>query len=261
MEVLSQKDFQESYKVAYIAKPIVSSPETDNAASAAATQFAGNSRDLKAFEENVTKMKLNKRLADNIRDMDYSVSGMPSRQLVKWIYDNKVGAVSEPIDLKDKYVVVAITNNFDEGVQPAALARTMVEPILRNRKKAAEIVKKAGNATTLDAIAAAYGQQPALADSVRFADAFIKNLGSEPKVIGASFDKNNQSKVSGPIEGTNGVYYVKVNQIGALPNAMANTEQQRKALETQLRQYANFSTLEALRKAADIKDTRRDAGY
>ena len=261
MEVLSQKNFQESYKVAYIAKPIVSSPETDNAASAAATQFAGNSRDLKAFEENVTKMKLNKRLADNVGEMDYTVAGMPSRQLVKWIYDNKVGTVSEPTDLKDKYVVVAITNSYDEGVQPANAARTMVEPILRNRKKAAEIIKKTGSAATLEAIAAVHGLQPGLADSVRFADAFIKNLGSEPKVIGAAFDKNNQTKLSAPVEGTNGVYYVKVNSIGALPNAMANTEQQRKALETQLRQYANFSTLEALRKSADIKDTRRDAGY
>jgi peptidyl-prolyl cis-trans isomerase D len=261
MEVISQKDFQESYKVAYIAKPIVSSPETDNAASAAATQFAGNSRNLKSFEENVTKMKLNKRLADNIREMDYSVAGMPSRQLVKWIYDNNVGSVSEPFDLKDKYIVVAVQNSYEEGVQPASVARTMVEPILRNRKKAAEIVKKSGSAATLEAIATSQGQQAAVADSVRFSEAFIKNLGSEPKVIGASFDKNNQAKVSAPIEGTNGVYYVKVNQIGALPNAMANTDQQRKALETQLRQYATFSTMEALRKAADVKDTRRDAGY
>ena len=80
-------------------------------------------------------------------------------------------------------------------------------------------------------------------------------------ILRVQFDKNNQAKVSAPIEGTNGVYYVKVNQIGALPNAMSNTDQQRKALETQLRQYATFSTMEALRKAADVKDTRRDAGY
>ncbi len=261
MEVLNQKNFEEGYKVAYISKPIVASDATDNAASAAATKFSGNSRTLKAFEDNVTKDKLNKRVAENVRDMDYSVAGMPSRQVVKWIYDNNVGTVSEPFDMKDKYVVFAITNDLPEGVQPASVARTMVEPILRNQKKAAEILKKTGNAATLEAISAANGQSVGMADSVKFADPFIKNLGSEPRAIGASFNKNNQAKASGPIEGTNGVFWVKVNSIGALPNAMANSEQQRKALEAQLRQYANFSTTDALKKAANIKDTRRDAGY
>lgn len=261
MEVLNQKNFEEAYKVAYISKPIVASDATDNSASAAATKFSGNSRTLKAFEENVAKEKLNARTAENVKDMDYSVAGMPSRQVVKWIYDNNVGTVSEPFDMKDKYVVFAITNSFEEGVQPASIARTMVEPILRNQKKAAEILKKTGNANTLEAISAANGQPVGMADSVKFSDPFIKNVGSEPRVIGASFDKNNQAKVSGPIEGTNGLFWVKVNSIGALPNAMANSEQQRKSMEAQLRQYANFSTTDALRKAADVKDTRRDAGY
>ena len=261
MEVQSQKNFEEGYKVAYISKPIVASDATDNSASAAATKFSGNSRTLKAFDDNVTKDKLNKRIAENVREMDYSVAGMPSRQVVKWVFDNNVGTVSEPFDLKDKYVVLAITDNFEEGVQPASIARTMVEPILRNQKKAAEILKKTGSAATLEAIATANGQPVGMADSVKFSDPFIKNVGSETRVIGASFDKNNQAKISGPIEGTNGVYWVKVNSIGALPNAMANTEQQRKALESQLRQYANFSTTDALKKAANVKDTRRAAGY
>jgi peptidyl-prolyl cis-trans isomerase D len=261
IEVLNQRNFQEGYKMAYLSKKIIASPETDNAASSAATIFAGNSRTLKAFDENVVKMNLNKRLADNIKEMDYAVSGMPSRPMVKWIYENKSGAVSEPFDLKDKYVVVAVTGAYEEGVQPAALARTMVEPILRNQKKAAEIIKKIGNASTLEAVAAAAGSQVSTADTIRFADPFVPNLGNEPKVIGAAFNKNNQAKVSSPIEGTNGVFVIKVNQNGALPAANANLEMQKKSQEMQLKQFASYSTLESLRKAATIKDTRREAGY
>ena len=261
IEVLNQRNFQEGYKIAYLSKKIIASPETDNAASSAATIFAGNSRSVKAFDENVVKMNLNKRLADNIKEMDYAVSGMPSRPMVKWIYENKSGAVSEPFDLKDKYVVVAVTGVFEEGVQPASLARTMVEPILRNQKKATEIIKKIGNASTLEAVAAATGSQVSTADTVRFADPFVPNLGNEPKVIGAAFNKNNQAKVSGPIEGTNGVFVIKVNQNGALPAANANLDMQKKSQEMQLKQFASYSTLESLRKAATIKDTRREAGY
>jgi peptidyl-prolyl cis-trans isomerase D len=261
MEVLNQKNFEEAYKVAYLSKKIVASEETDNTASAAATQFAGNSRNAKDFEANVLKSSLNKRLVDNIREMDYSVDGMPSRALVKWIYDNKVGAVSEPFDMKDKYIVVQVTGAYDEGVQPAAIARTMVEPILRSRKKAAEIKKKTGNASSLEAIASTHGTQVMNADTVRFADPFVANLGSEPRVIGAAFNKGLQGKISGPIDGQLGVFYIRVNQQGALPSVSLDINQMRQGQLAQLRQYANYSTLEALRKAADIKDTRRAAGY
>ena len=136
MEVMNQKNFDEGYKVAYLSKRIESSETTDNSASTAATQFAGNSRDLKSFEANVLKNNLNKRLADNIREMDYSVGDLANRQFVKWIYDSKVGTVSELFDFKDKYVVAVVTGVYDEGVQSAKTARVMVEPILRNQKKA-----------------------------------------------------------------------------------------------------------------------------
>jgi peptidyl-prolyl cis-trans isomerase D len=261
IEVLNQWNFEEGYKMAYLSKKIVSSPETDNAASSTATQFAGNSRTVKAFDENVVKMNLNKRIADNIKEMDYSVSGMPSRALVKWIFENKPGTVSEPFDLKDKYVVMTITGAYEEGVQPAQIARTMVEPILRNKKKVAEISKKKGSASTLEAIATATGTQVNIADTIRFADPFVANLGNEPKVIGAAFNKNYQTKVSGPIEGTNGVFVIKVNQSGALPAASVNLDLLKKSQEMQLKQFASYSTLESLRKSAKIKDTRREAGY
>jgi peptidyl-prolyl cis-trans isomerase D len=261
LEVLNQRNFEEGYKMAYLSKKILSSQETDNAASSAATIFAGNSRTTKAFDENVVKMNLNKRLAENIKEMDYAVSGMSSRPIVKWIFENKVGTVSEPFDLKDKYVVVAVTGAFEEGVQPAAVARTVVEPILRNRKKAAEISKKIGNAATLDAIAAAQGSQVFTADTIRFIDPFVPNLGNEPKVIGAAFNKSNQTKISAPIEGQNGVYVIKVNPVGALPAANADLSMQKKSQEAQLKQFAGYSTLESLRKSAKIKDTRREAGY
>jgi peptidyl-prolyl cis-trans isomerase D len=258
---LNQKDFQEAYMMAYISKRIVSSVETDNAASSAATQFAGNARDPKSFEENLTRMKLMKRTADNIREMDYSVAGMPSRALVKWIFENKVGTVSEPFDLKDKYVVVMVTGSLNEGVQPAAQARVMVEPILRNRKKAIEIRKKIGSERNLESIAAANQVQVFTKDSVYFSNPFVPDLGSEPRVIGAAFHKAMTGKVSEPIDGNTGVFLVKVERIGAVPAANADITMQKRAMEMQMKQYAGFGTMESLRKSATIVDTRREAGY
>jgi peptidyl-prolyl cis-trans isomerase D len=256
IEVLNQKNFQESYKMAYLAKKILASPETDNSASSAATQFAGSSRDMKSFDESVTKMKLTKLSAENLKEMDYSIAGMPSRQMVKWVFENKVGSVSEPFDLRDRYVVVVVTGSLNEGVQPASVARVMVEPILRNKKKAAEIRKKLGNTGSLDKVAANFGTQVLNADSIQFSTPYVPEIGNEPKVIGAAFSKSLVNKVSEPIEGSNALFFVQVRQIGAASSMNVDINAQKKAVEAQLRQYANFSTMEALRKSAKIVDNR-----
>jgi peptidyl-prolyl cis-trans isomerase D len=261
IEVLDQKNFEESYKVAYLAKLILPSEETDNAASTAATEFAGNSRDVKAFEANVTKNRFNKRIAENIKEMDYTVANMPSRQFVKWIYDNDPGTVSEPFDMKDKYVVALVLSAYKEGVQPASIARPQVEPIIRNEKKAEQIRKKIGSANTLDAIAAATGQQVSQLDTLRFGDAFIPNVGPEPKVIGATFDKKNLAKVSSPIDGQTGVFAIDTKQTSVLPSAATDLTTQRVAMQLQMKQYATYGTIEALKKAAKIVDKRRQAGF
>jgi peptidyl-prolyl cis-trans isomerase D len=261
MEVLNQKNFEEAYKVAYIAKSILASEETDNAASSAATQFAGNSRTAKTFEENITKSRLNKRVADNIKELDYTVANMPSRQFVKWIYDNDPGTVSEPFDFKDKYVVAMVTAAYDEGVQPPSIARTQVEPMIRNQKKAESIRKKIGNANTLEAIASATGQQVGQLDTLRFGDAFIPNVGPEAKVIGAAFNKQNLNKTSAPIEGQTGVFAIQTKQTSVLPSAATDAARQRTTMQMQMRQYSSYGTFEALKKAATINDKRRQAGF
>jgi peptidyl-prolyl cis-trans isomerase D len=96
---------------------------------------------------------------------------------------------------------------------------------------------------------------------VKFFDPFVPNLGAEPKVIGAAFNKNNISKTSQIIDGQNGIYYISVNQIGALPSASFDLSTEKKMFETQMKQYANYSTLESLKKATKIVDNRRAAGY
>jgi len=256
IEVLNQKDFQESFKMAYLAKKILASPETDNTASSAATNFAGTSRDLKSFEQNATKLKHTKLIADNVKEMDYSIAGMPSRQMVKWAFENKVGSVSEPFDLRDRYVVVAVTGALQEGLQPASVARVMVEPILRNRKKAAELKKKIGTPSSLQQASSVAGVQIMTADSIQFATPYVPEIGNEPKVIGAAFNKSYLNRISAPIEGNGALFLLQVTQQGAVPSNNVDITTQKKAVEAQLRQYANFSTMEALRKSAKIDDKR-----
>ncbi|MEY3186328.1 MAG: hypothetical protein RL675_147, partial [Bacteroidota bacterium] len=261
MEILNQKNFEEGYKVAYLSKPIVASEETDVTASTAAAQFASSSKDQKSFDETASKMKVTKNTADNIRGFDYTAGPLSSRSIVRWAFDNKIGTVSEPFDLKNQYVVAIVTNEIKEGVQPASVARVLVEPILRNKKKAEQIAKKIGGEKDFAKIATQNAGITANVDTVRFNDPYLPGLGSETKVIGAAFNKKNLSSISEVIEGQNGAYFIKVNQVGALPSAIVDINGQKKAIEQQMKQFAVYSTMESLKKSTTIVDKRREAGY
>jgi peptidyl-prolyl cis-trans isomerase D len=262
IEIEDQKNFETAYKIAYLAKNIEPSKETDDAATAAANQFASASRTEKAFDDNVVKEKLTKKIADNIKEMDFQVPGLgASRAFVKWVFTNKKGAVSDPITVGDQYVVAVITGEKEEGTQSAATARVTVEPILRNKKKAEQLVQKFGKFTTIDEAAKNTGQQVMQSDSIRFSDNFKPVFGNELILIGAAFNKAYQSKVSPVLAGTTGVYAVSVKNIGALPNDAANVEEQRKAALMQMKQSMGYGLMQALKDAATIKDTRLEAGY
>lgn len=261
IEILNQKNFEEGYKVAYLSKTIVASEETDITASTAAAQFAAASKDQKSFDETVTKMKFTKNTADNVRSFDYTAGPLSSRSFVRWAFENKIGTVSEPFDLKSQYVVAIVTNEIKEGVQPASVARVLVEPILRNKKKAEQIAKKIGAEKDFAKIATQNAGITANLDTVRFNDPYLPGLGAETKVIGAAFNKKNLSSISEVIEGQNGAYFIKVNQVGALPNATVNFNGQKMAIEQQMKQFAVYSTMESLKKSTKIVDKRREAGY
>lgn len=258
MEVLSQKDIQPAFKVAYFTKAIVPSTETDNTASGLANQFSGQSRNLKDFDANVTKNKYQKLISPEIKPTEMAVPNLgPNRQLVRWVYEADLGDVSDPFRVEDKYVVAVVTEINKEGPMSPAKARPIIEVLLRNRKKAAQIMQKIGKPATLEAAAGSAGQTVQRADSVGFATAFIPNVGQEAKVIGAAFNKAWQgSKVTPPIGGNGGVFVLRTESVLARPNPSADIEQQRSMFLMQQRSSISYRAIEAMKRAATIKDNR-----
>ena len=257
IEVTGQKNFEPGVKVAYLSRKIDASHETDMTASGLASQFAGESRDARAFEDNIQKKHLQRLVAPDISPAAINVIGIgPNRQLVRWIYDASPGNVSDPFPVGDKYVVVLLTEINKAGTMTASQARPRVERILRNRKKAELITKKLGTPASLDAAATTSGQPVMHADTVNFASGTIPNAGQEPKVIGASFDKGlNGKPASPPIAGNGGVFILRVEKVGALSNPNGDIQQQRFALEQQQRQIANM-VMQQMTRLAKITDNR-----
>ena len=138
--------------------------------------------------------------------------------------------------------------------------RPMAEAAVRNEKKTADILKKLGNTPTLESAATAYNKQVLTAgadSSITFNSPLINNIGPESKIIGASFNKENQTKVSAPIIGKTGVYLIKVNSIGTkAPDTPEAITQQRTEHKNQLRNSAASNWFDGLKKKATIKDNR-----
>ena len=262
IEILSQKGNSPAYKIAYINQPIEASQETDANASNAANLFAGDSRDQKSFDANSEKLSkekgINKLVIPNIAPNAAQLPGLGiSRSFVRNIYSAKLGEVIQPERVGDNYIVAIVTEVNEKGTQTAAKARISVEPLLINHKKAEIIQKKIGTISTLEAAAAALGGKAIeVADSVRISGTQTSIVASEPKVIGAAFNPANKGKiVSQAIEGSSGVYVVRVDNVMATAVADANVAEQRKA-KYQEAKMRNAYSQQVLMRAADIKDNR-----
>jgi peptidyl-prolyl cis-trans isomerase D len=261
IEVISQKNFETAYKIAYMAKPILATDETVNRASMNATKLSGENRDIQSFEAYVSKNGIQKiDVPSMITQNEYRLGGLQdARQLIKWAFEAKQGDVSEPFSIEDQFVVATVSKIQPEGLPDAKTARPMVELTIRNLKKADQIVEKLSKANSLESAAAIYKLPigSAGADStLTFNSQIINGLGNELKVIGAAFNKNLQTKASEPIKGNNGVYIIKVNNIGNLapetPEKLAlQTDQQTKGILQQLSGW-----FESLKKTAEITDNR-----
>jgi peptidyl-prolyl cis-trans isomerase D len=260
IEVLNQRNFEPAYKVAYLTKAIVPSQQTTTTAMGLAAQFAAENRTRKAFEENARKKNLNIFTTADIRPLSSSIPGLgQSRELVRWIFDAETGDVADrPYVVGDKYVVPVLINAYEEGLMPVDMARPQVEPLIRNQKKAGMIIEKIKGANTLEAVSKTAGQPVQRIDTVQFSSPFIPNVGQELKVIGAAFNKENQSKISDPIAGNGGVFVIKTENVRAVPNAAFDADEMRlSVLQQQQNAIANPQVLlSIIRKSANIKDNR-----
>ncbi|HEX2607806.1 MAG TPA: peptidylprolyl isomerase [Flavisolibacter sp.] len=272
IEIMEQRNVGPHYKIAYLGKPIQASSETDNAASSAASMFAGDSRDEKSFnanwEKNLKPKGVNKLTAIDIAPLANSINGIngTNRKFIKDIYAADKGDIVGPERVGDNYVVAIVTDVNKAGLAAASRVRPYIESILRNKKKAEQIKKAIGTVSSLEAVAQKYNQGVQTLDSLRFSGG-NNVLGYESRVLGAAFNPANKGKVCPePIEGQAGVYVLRVDNISTTPVETANIEEQRKMLEQQARQgitsrmsYGGGNPfVEALKRSAKINDYRAD---
>ncbi len=258
IEILSQKGSQPAYKIAYLAKPIIISNETVGAASTAALQFASQAKNKSQFDEAAKKINKTVLSSQEIKEGEFSIPVFgqePSRSIIRWLYENDLGTVSEPTEVGEKYIVSVITSISPKGLLSVNEARPRVEGFVKKEKKAKQIIESKFKGNTLESFAASAGVGVQKADSLSFANPSAPAFGGyDLKLLGASFNKEMQGKVTEPIAGSEGVMALKVESIGAKPTVQDNESIKQNLLQSARNAAQRGSG--ALRKAATIKDYR-----
>ncbi len=259
IQILEQKGIDNAAKLATIVKPLYAGENTENAVYAKATEFAGKNSTAKAFDETAKKEKLDKRLGDNIKENDFSVPGLgASREIIRWMYEAKVGDVSAVFTMDGRYVVAKLNSIEEPGLSKLnETMRQRLEPIVRMEKKAEVIIGKYKSSTTIDAVAQASGQPVQQADSFSASNPYVANLGYQPKVVGYTFFNGFKPNTLSPgIKSNEGVVYatlISKTARPADPMQMAMAEQQRMMVAQQLRGAVGQAATEMIKKSATIK--------
>lgn len=260
IEILKQGAPVASSKIAFVAKMLNVSDATSNELYAKANNFATKAKTAADFDKEAKAENLNVQPSDGLQRSSFVVNGVgSSRDLVKWAYDAKIGDVSPVYIVNQKYVIAKLTNVMDEGLAPInEKTRPILEPYVRNVKKAEMLKAKVKGMNTLEAIAQSQNQIVGTADSVNFMQGAIMGLGNEPKVLGYTFNKGfKENTVSPAISGMEGVYFLTVTGRTQMPAAdPRDMNMERQMNDYQVKTSAANMVINAIREAAKVKDTR-----
>lgn len=258
VKITDQKDFKPAAQVAMFSKTLQAGEATRSAAFAKANEFTSKAKDAKSFEATAKAMGKDKRVAENITKTQQNIQGLGNaRDLSRWAFDGKIGAVSPIYTLDDKCVVAVLNSRLEKGSLPSIESvRPQIENMLKKEKKGKMIADKY-KGQALAAIATGATTTVKTADTVLMLGGGNQEIGMEPKVIGASFNKANLNKVSTGIPGEQGVFFITVKNMvpGTKQQGPANPMQARQ-MEMQIAQQAPQYIQYILKKKAKIEDNR-----
>lgn len=234
---------------------------TIGAQSDAANDFSAYAAET-GFEAEATRLNLTVGTAFATKGTPFIPGLGQSRVLLNALDRAKRGAVSEPVELDDQFVVFEVLEIREAGKRPLEEVKPQIEARLRNEQRKAATVAQVrpllSGTTSIEALAALAGRELLDAADIRMTSNVIPGAGREPAVIGAAFALA-ENALSGVIEGENAAYVIQVtNRVIADASGMSEpaANQLRNRLQAQKSQTLRDVWLERLKANAEIKDYR-----
>lgn len=214
------------------------------------------------FEEEAQRRELQVREAFATKGNAFIAGLGQSRQIMNFLETAGEGAISNPIELSNQFVVLQVTEVVPEGPRPFEEVQSQVRNIVINNNRKEQVHQQVNDLLasnqSLEALASAAGKEVSQAENLGMNAAVIPGAGREPEVVGAIFGLD-EGEQSGPISGNNAVFVVQIqNRNDADPQAMTPAERQQIRQQLQQQKSASFSQvwMDQLKEDADIEDYR-----
>jgi len=243
-------------QVAILEKTALASGETFNSYYAQASKFskiaAGKYNNYKAAVDSMGLYSHPMKVTEATSSYG-SIS--QAKEVTRWVFDNKVGKVSEIITVNNNYLFVAtVTGIHKEGIAKIDEVKEAIRQQLyaqkASEKAAADIAQKIQGISDLQAIADTLHSSVSTGVDVRFAS--LAGQGLDPKFIGAA-SVAPEGKICGPVAGTIGTYIFKVN---SRDTGSFYTEDDARNAATQMNNYTTQMILPVMMMESDVRDHR-----
>ena len=244
-------------RVAILQKTALASNETFNVYYSKATEFANlASGGYQAYKNAADTMGLYSHPLKNVLEGNSTYGTIEhAKEVTRWIFDNKVGKVSDIITVDNNYFfVAAVTGIHKEGYAPL---EEMKEPIRQqlyseklSEKAAQDIAAKIAGLDDLQAIADTLHTTVSSGVDIRFASMAAQGL--DPKFIGVA-SVAPEGQISAPVAGSIGTYVFKVN---SRETESFYTEDDAKNAASQMGSYTTQMIVPVMVQDANVKDNR-----
>ncbi len=256
IEVTDRTKDIEKIEVANVSRTVEPSNETYDNVYNKASAFSINNDNLEKFSAALEEDKTIENFDyTTIKEGDKTLGSVENpRTVIRWIYDNNIGDVSEPFEIGNQFVISAITNIKEEGILPLSEVEDLVRTKVINEKKSEIILGKLGSFSTIEEAASNIGKEFQSANQISFNMFSVAGIGPESKVMGILFGLP-QGQISEAIVGENGVYVVRVDEITEVPEATDLTfiqDEMARSFESRI----DVEVFEALKENAGIVDNR-----
>lgn len=255
IEILSQTEKKKAVKIATVSQEIEASERTIDEVYNKASKFESAVQD-DVFQDVAEKNGYEIRTVNNVKELQESLPGLGNnRQIVRWIFEEgtDVGDFKRFSIPSGGYAIVQVVKINEKGLMSPESVPTTVLDEIRNKKKA-ELIREKNTGDNLDELAAANNSTPRTSTSVNMKNPTLSGAGSEPMVVGYAFGMK-EGEVSKFIDGTNGVYKIKVTKKTPAPK-LDNYQAAMKRLSTSKTGIAQTKAYDALKASADIEDNR-----
>lgn len=258
IQIMDRTTPRSKVKLAILERSVSASSKTESKIYNEAKRFAAG-LNADRFDSVAVKGNYMVRQATEITKASDQILNIPqSRQIVRWVFENSKGDVSDVFECGKELIVAVIRDVNDSEYRPVQKVADQIRNEIIRDKKADIIIKnltgKFTNDTTLTALASSIGQDVKKADGVTFNSYQFGMAGYEPAVVGKTVSlKLNQ--VSAPVKGNAGVYVIAPLSI-TKSDATFDAASEKMGLASRFAYSIPNSIMMDMRDKAKIEDNR-----